>query len=450
MSAQHFTHRVGALLVFSLPVLAISFLQSLTGSINVAYISRLLGPSALAASSNANMVVFLIIGVLSGLPNAVMLQVGRATGAAHVEAVRKTFYETLLGFIILAVALSVVIWILTPQIITMLSVPTDSRAMAVSYLRVMCLSLFSMLVFLFVMMALRGLGETKGPFIWIAVAVLLDAAFTPLLILGFGGFPALGIEGAGWSAFLSQTVALLGMLLQMHRRHPLLKGAADSLLIKGYSFNATVEMVKEGAPLCLQIFLGSVYSLILFALVNGFGSTSTAAYVVVTQVWNYIQMPALALASGTSVLVAQQLGRGDREEVWKITRAAVLCNVLITSSLVIISVLSIEPIFAWLLPHDPEAQRIGVHLNAVAAGFIVLFSSSVVLFGVLRANKVYFVPLLTFSITQFVICLPFIYLFRPALGVDAVWISIPISYVLPLLVALIYFKTGMASKRIQY
>lgn len=432
-----------------MPVLAISFLQSLTGSINVAYVSRLLGPSALAASSNANMVVFLIIGVLSGLPNAVMLQVGRAAGAAHINTIRKTFYETVLGFIVLAVLLSLAVWVFTPQIISMINVPTDSRGMAVSYLRVMCLSMFSMLLFLFVMMALRGVGETKSPFAWIAVAVLLDAGFTPLLILGWGWLPALGIQGAGWSAFLSQTLALSGLLLHMHCRHPVLKGGINYFLVKGYSLKTTAEMIKEGVPLCLQIFLGSVYSLILFALVNGFGSTSTAAYVVVTQVWNYIQMPALALASGTSALVAQQLGRGDHKEVWELTKAAVSCNVLITSILVIISILSIELIFDWLLPHDPDAQRIGSHLNTIAAGFIVLFSSSVVLFGVLRANKVYFVPLLTFSITQFLICLPLIYLFRSRLGLDAVWISIPISYVLPLMVALIYFKTGIASKRIR-
>ena len=444
MNVEAYRVRIVDLLSFSAPVLAVSVLQSLTASINIVYISFLLGPVALAASANANIVIFLLAGVLSGLANAVMLQAGRAVGAGQQEIIRALIAETFFVYAGIAGVLAFSVAWFAPEIVDIIAVPGESRTMAVRYMRVMSLALCPLLAFSFLMMLMRGLGETRTSMRWFGVCVLVDFALTPIFILGAPGIPAMGMEGAAWSALLAQGAAVIGMSIQLWRRPGLPDG--DGLRRSRPRGRYAAQMLAEGAPLCMQILLGSVYSLVLIAFVNGYGTSATAAYALVSQLWSYMQMPAMALASGTSALAAQRLGCGDRDEVWGLTVASVGCNLMITGVMIVFGLFLVDPLFGALLPDDATAHTIGVALNGRFSGFILLFSSSVVLFGVLRANKVYLVPLVTFSVTQYAVCIPFILLTREVLGMTSIWLTFPIGYLIPLVVAVAYFRRGMSQQ----
>src|SRR3954470_24274491 len=79
------------LLAFALPTLASSILQSLNGTVNAIWVGRLLGEGALAATSNANMVMFLLTAFVFGFGMASTILIGQYWGRRDVDEVRRIF-----------------------------------------------------------------------------------------------------------------------------------------------------------------------------------------------------------------------------------------------------------------------------------------------------------------------------------------------------------------------
>src|SRR4051812_14816953 len=81
----------GTLLLFGLPAPGANVRQSLNGSINSIWVGRFLGESALAATSNANIIMFLMFSAVFGFGMAATILVGQAMGRRDVEAARRAF-----------------------------------------------------------------------------------------------------------------------------------------------------------------------------------------------------------------------------------------------------------------------------------------------------------------------------------------------------------------------
>src|SRR6188472_3162754 len=153
------------LLAFALPTLASSILQSLNGTINAIWVGRFLGEDALAATSNANMVMFLLTAFVFGFGMASTILIGQYWGRRDVEEARKIFGTA-----------AVAGWFLSPAILSALGTPGDAAPLALDYLRVIFLAMPALLLLTLLMMALRGAGDSMTPLWFMIVAVLLDSA----------------------------------------------------------------------------------------------------------------------------------------------------------------------------------------------------------------------------------------------------------------------------------
>ncbi|MFD1958977.1 MATE family efflux transporter [Novosphingobium panipatense] len=124
------------LLFFSIPMLASNVLQALNGSVNAIWVGRLLGEAALAATANANIVMFLIFAAVFGFGMATTVRVGQHFGARQIDAARQTF-GTGVGFcLIISIATGVVGWFGADALLDVLGTPAASKANALAYLRV--------------------------------------------------------------------------------------------------------------------------------------------------------------------------------------------------------------------------------------------------------------------------------------------------------------------------
>src|SRR5450755_3900612 len=90
------------LLLFSLPVLAGNVLQSLNGSVNAIWVGHGLGEAALAASSNANTILFFLIGTMFGIGMAANILVGQSIGAKNLDQAKRTVGTSLTFFVVLS------------------------------------------------------------------------------------------------------------------------------------------------------------------------------------------------------------------------------------------------------------------------------------------------------------------------------------------------------------
>src|SRR5262249_14010409 len=129
------------LIMFSLPVLGTSVLQSLNGAINSIWVGRLIGPEALAATTNATLVLLILLGVMFGIGMASTILVGQAVGAQDLPRAKRVVGSTVIFILALSLAMAAAGYAGAAPLLRLMGTPAQVLPLAETYLRVVFLSL---------------------------------------------------------------------------------------------------------------------------------------------------------------------------------------------------------------------------------------------------------------------------------------------------------------------
>jgi putative MATE family efflux protein len=430
------------LLAFALPTLGANVLQSLNGSINAIWIGNILGPEALAATSNATLVMFLMYAALFGFGMAATILIGQAYGRKDFNAVRRTVGTAAGLFVTLAVIIAVIGYLEADRLLALLSTPPEARALASTYLSVIFLSMPPAFVLTLLGMSLRGTGDSVTPLVWSLVSVALDIVLNPLLMRGIGPIPALGIAGSAVATLVATGIALMGMLIHIYARDMVirLRGSEWRYLKPDWSLLRTI--LVKGIPMTVQMFVLSGSGLVMMGLINREGWVTVAAYGITQQLWNYITMPAMAVGGAVSAMAAQNIGAGKWDRVGRITRSGVITSVLLTTTLVTVLTLLDRQFYALFVAPDSPVMPVAVHINWLSTWSLVLFGVTFTLFGVVRANGAVWPPLIMLVVSLIPFRIGTALVFRPIIGADAIWYSFGASSAVTVVLAVLYYLYG--------
>lgn len=430
------------LLMFSIPMLVSNVLQTLNGSINAIWVGRLLGESALAATANANIVMFLVFAAVFGFGMATTVRVGQHFGARNIDAARRTF-GTGVGFcLLISFATAAIGWFGAAALLDLLSTPEVSRADALAYLRVIFVTLPLATVNLMVSMGMRGAGDSKTPLYAMILAVVLDIALNPLLIIGVGPLPALGVAGSAIATALANTAGMLLQVWVIYRKDlPLRLRGPELAYLRPRGEDLRYVLVK-GLPMGAQMLIVSSAGLIMVGLVNREGLNAAAAYGASLQLWNYLQMPAFAISSAVSAMVAQSLGAGDHGRIDKVTAIGMITNLIMSSALAALIVGFDRPLLALFLGAGSPAMPIAQHIQLICTVSFVIVSITMILTGTMRAYGAVSAPLVILFLGLYPGRLGFYALARPLIGSEAVWWAYPVGSVLTVAISLGYYRWG--------
>ena len=430
------------LLKFALPTLASSIVQSLNGTVNAIWVGRFLGENALAATSNANIVMFLLISFVFGFGMAATILVGQAFGRKDVEQARRVVGTTAGAFVLISMLVATAGWFLAPAILRLLGTPGAAAPLALAYLRVIFLAMPALLLLTMLMMSLRGAGDSMTPLWFMLVAVVLDSGLNPVFIRGLGPAPRLGIAGSATATLIANYAALIGLLAFIYLKDlPLrLRGRELRFLLPDRALIRTI--VIKGFPMGIQMIVISLSALGPVGMVNSHGVETAAAFGVAMQLWTYVQMPAMALGAAVSAMAAQNIGAGLWHRVGAITRSGVIYSVLITAALVVLMTLADRSVMALFMGGDSPALPIARHIHVVATWNFILFGVTMVLFATVRANGAVWAPLIILCIGLVPVRFGFIFAFDQRLGADAIWWSFPVSSFANLALSVAYYVQG--------
>lgn len=427
---------------FSLPILCANILQSLNGSVNSIWVGRFLGEAALTATSNANTVMFLLIGAAFGVALAATILIGQYIGANNLTESKRVVGTSATFFAGISVVMAFTGLVLCRPLLIAMQTPPQSLELAVAYMRVIFLALPFLYMYAFVMAVLRGAGDSKTPFLFMLLSVGIDIALNPVFIFGLGPIPRMGIAGSALATFVAQAVSLVALIRHLYRKRHVLCLHQDELAYLKLDWSVVRTLVKKGVPMSAQMLVVSLSAVLMITLVNRFGTDTTAAFGAAMQIWNYVQMPAFAVGMGISAMTAQNVGAGKWERVTRIAGIGVLYSVMLTGSIVLLIELLDTQIFGLFLPAGSAALRIGSHLNRIVTGSFIFFGISVALFGVVRATGAVIMPLIVLTISLLVVRFPLAAYFLDTYHADAVWWSFPVSSVLSAILAGLYYKFG--------
>ena len=428
------------LLMFSVPTLMSNILQSLNGTINSVWVGRLIGEEALAATANANIVMFLVSSVAFGFGMAGTVKIGQRYGARNLDGARRTFGSAVGFSALLMTAIAAFGWLTAPALLTALGTPGAAYPLALTYLRLIFISMPFMMVSIILTMGLRGTGDARTPLIFMGVTVALDAVFNPLLIAGVGPFPALGIAGSAIATIVASFLSFLGMVAYVYARDlPLRLRQAE---VK-YLVPAREELgfiISKGIPMGAQMLVMSAAGIIVVGLVNREGLLMTAAYGAAMQLFTYIQMPAMAIGGAVSAMAAQFIGARKWDALDQVTRAGVIVNFVLTGVLTVLLLLFDRPALVLFLGPDSPAVPLARHIQFHASWNFILFAVTQVYSATMRAGGSVWIPLLIIAVALYPVRLGFYALTYDRLGADAIWISFPVSAVVALILGWWFYR----------
>lgn len=430
------------LLMFALPVLGSNILQSLNASVNAIWIGHYLGEAALSAASNANIILFFLLGVVFGISMATTILVGQAVGGRDLDRARRIVGTGATFFATISILAAIAGYVFTPHILALMHTPSDAAPYAIAYLRIIFIALPMMYFYNFMMMTLRGAGDSRTPFWFMLLSVGLDIALNPLLIFGLGPIPAMGIAGSALATLIAQSGTLLLMIAYLYRRKHFLALHRNELIYLIPDTAILRALVTKGLPMGLQMLVISSSALVMISLVNSYGSQVTAGFGVTSQLWTYVQMPALALGASVSSMAAQNIGAGRWDRVSRIATIGVGYNFLLTGALVGLLYLFDHAALGLFLPKEGAAMTVARHINDIVAWSFILFGVTMVLFGVVRSTGAVMAPLATLFIAIWLVRLPFATWLAPVYGADAIWWSFPLGSVVLIVLTLAYYRYG--------
>lgn len=430
------------LFLFSLPILLGNVLQSLNGSVNAIWVGKFLGEQALAATSNANILMFLLISSIFGIAMAAVILVGQNLGAKRVEEAKRVVGTSAVFFAILSVIVGGIgVWF-SPAILTWMNTPSDVMPLAVTYTRIMFIGVPFMFGYNLVMAVLRGSGDAKTPFYFLLLSVGLDIVLNPFLILGIGPFPKLGIAGSAVAMLIAQSVSFGLLLVYLYAKKYFLRITRKDLHLLTLNGAILKSLIVKGLPMGLNMVVVSLSNLLLIHLVNGYGYEASAAFGVASQISAYVQMPAMAIGGAVTSMAAQNIGAGNWGRVHRITWIGVLFNIVLTGAIVLLIYAFNRQTVGLFLPEGGQALEMGAHINLVTLWSFILFGIFNVVAGVVRASGAVIVPLIfTFS-ALLVVRIPLSYWIGAKYSFDEIWWSFPVSFALGAILNVAYYRFG--------
>src|SRR6202022_4509672 len=168
----------------------------------------------------------------------------------------------------------------------------------------------------------------------------------------------------------------------------------------------------------------------------------TAAFNAAMQLWNYVQMPGLAIGAAASSMAAQNVGAGKWDRVGKVATTGVMFNLLIGGALIAIIYLLNKRALGLFLPANGAALDISAHLNAIVVWSFALFGTSIVLYGVVRATGAGIPPLIMLAISLWLLRVPFAYWVLDRWRAEAILWSFSLSSMTSMLLSIVYSRFG--------
>jgi Na+-driven multidrug efflux pump len=237
---------------------------------------------------------------------------------------------------------------------------------------------------------------------------------------------------------LGFTLALLWLGWRLRRiQSPLAPGRA--LWSAGRIQPALLRTIlRVGVPTGVLMVATSFASLVVVSLVNGFGSSATAAYGAVNQIMGFAQFPIISVAITASILGAQAIGAGRPQRLGAITATAIWMNLAIGATLALAGTVFARPLLGLFLT-DAQVVETAAHLLHIVLWSGLVFGCFVVLSSVMRASGDVLVPTAITIGVLAVLELPLAWLLSRHFGLTGVWMAFPLSYSLTLALQAAYY-----------
>lgn len=294
---------LGNIVAFSLPYLLSYFLQTLYGLADLFVVGQYDGVSSTTAVSVGSQVMHMLTVIVVGLAMGTTVTIAQAVGAEDVLRTRRAIGNTVTLFMIFSLLLAGGLIGFVDGIVSLMSTPSEAVAETTSYLTICFVGIPFIVAYNIIAAIYRGMGDSKTPMYFVAIACVVNIALDYLFIGTFD----MGASGAALATTLSQTVSVVIALIVMSRsRSELRITRADWVPQR----DIMGKLLKIGVPVALQDGFVQVGFVIILIIANQRGLNDAAAVGIVEKFIGILFLIPSSMLSTVSTISAQNLGAG--------------------------------------------------------------------------------------------------------------------------------------------
>ena len=294
------------ILQFAVPLLLGNLLQQMYNLVDAAIVGRVLGTGALAAVGATSSVQFLVLGFCIGFG----IPIAKSFGAERLDKMRSYIFNSVLLTALFAVLITAVCSLCCTLILQMLSVPQDVFDDAYAYLIVIFLGIPFTLLYNLLSSILRSVGDSRTPFLFLAISTVLNIGLDLLCIIVFKW----GVAGAAIATIAAQAVSGILCLIYIRFRVPLLTLSRADCKADAESIR---DLVVMGIPMGLQTFITAIGSMVMQSANNGLGGDYVSGFTAGVKLKQFTLCPFDAIGTAVSVFCSQNLGAGQSARIKK-------------------------------------------------------------------------------------------------------------------------------------
>jgi putative MATE family efflux protein len=430
------------LIRFSIPFLLASLLQVAYGAADVFFIGRFDVKEAISGVAAGNQCMNLINSLFMGLTMGGTVLVGQYVGAKMEKEAAATIGNVIVVFGAVAVFTTLAMLVFGDLLIGLLQVPTEAVPDAKIYLTICAIGSTFIMGYNIVGSILRGLGDSKTPLIFVAIAFVIHIILNYLLIV----LLRWGAAGAAVSTVVSQAVSLVISILYIKKRGlPFPFSGKDIRLEK----TIIARIFKIGIPVSMQYLMMTLSFMIITAVTNSMGLIYSAGVGVVSSLINFCLMIPSSLGSAISAITAQNIGAGQPDRATKSTTWGILFS-LGFAVIFCVSAQLWPEWFVSLVTKDPDVIREGARYlipfawDSVLVCFVFCFNG---LFS--GSGKTIFVMVHNIA-TTFAVRIPIAYFMSQKVNADLfeVGLGTPFASLASLILCVIYLAVKFNKKEL--
>ena len=296
---------LGKLLPFMIPILGALVLQAAYGAVDLLVVGRFGTTSGLSAVSTGSQVLNLVTFVITQFAMGITVLIARYIGEKKPQYIGALIGGATIIFAIVSAVLFVIMIGFSQPIAVLMQAPEEAVELTSTYVRICGGGIFFIVAYNLLAAIFRGLGDSKSPLLFVAVACVVNIAGDLILVAGLH----LDAAGAAIATVAAQAVSVVFALFLLVKRELPFEISKHDFKINMHC----VRALKIGLPLALQEFLTQISFLALCAFVNRLGLEASSGYGVACKIVNFAMLIPSSLMQSMASFVSQNVGAGNEK-----------------------------------------------------------------------------------------------------------------------------------------
>ncbi len=431
------------LIIFAAPLFLSNLLQIFYNMADMAIVGKVLGKVGTSAVSVGGDVSNFLTFFAMGFSSAGQVLIAKYIGMKEQDKIGR-FVGTMSGFLMLA-ALIISAAALTFQdnILHLMNTPAEAYQGAAAYSTICMIGLVFIYGYNIVSAILRGMGDSKHPFIFIGIAAVLNVALDVVFVI----FMKKGTAGAALATVISQGVSFISCTIFLFIRREQFKlntRLRDFVRWDGEMLSA---LLKLGTPMAIKS--GSVYVSKLFvnSWINSYGVEVSAFAGIANKVSSIANLVSNSMNTAGSTMVGQNIAAAEFDRVKQILRRLASITLSIAAAISVFICLCPELVFGLFTDDLSVLALVDKYLPIAVLLFFGAALRSV-MNALINGSGNYKINFVTAILDGIVMRIGLSVLFGLALGMKhyGFWLGDALAGFTPFCIGVVFYFTGLWKK----